>query len=316
MNRKGSTPKIDSIFLGSKTFGLEVFKLVYSDRKNLEWTILHPDDSEDSRSCLSEFREFARENDISFHVVSSSQEARNLIFAAKPVIGLVCGWYWIISSEVLAFTGNNLWGIHNSLLPKYRGGSPLVWSIINGDETVGCSVFRVSNGVDDGEIAHQIEIENKQEDNISTLLIKIQNRLLSEFLPVWNKIYLGKPDLVIQNESHASYCGQRIPDDGAINWKLTSNQINAFCKAQVFPYPCAFTYVNGLKISVLATAVEHVAYFGTPGQILKRKKSSVLVSCGGDTALEILAIEVNGERRIPSDVITSISERFSNTLGL
>jgi methionyl-tRNA formyltransferase len=315
MNHLIPTTKKDSVFLGSKSFGLEVFKIIYKYENNSKWTILHPDDSADSRSCLSEFREFAKSENIPFHVVNSSREASNLVFAIKPVIGLVCGWYWIISEEVLAFTGNNFWGIHNSLLPKYRGGSPLVWSIINGDEKVGCSVFRISKGIDDGEIAHQIVIENRAEDTIFTLLTKIQNRLLLELLPVWELISCGNSKLIVQNETEATYCGQRKPEDGVINWRMTSKEINAFCRAQVFPYPNAFTYVNGLKISIVATSVHEKVYFGTPGQILKREESSILVSCGGSSALEILVVEVNGEVRIPSDVITSISERFFETLN-
>ena len=54
-----------------------------------------------------------------------------------------------------------VWGIHNSLLPKYRGGSPLVWQLINSEKVVGSSFFKFTSGMDDGVILDQVKIENQ-----------------------------------------------------------------------------------------------------------------------------------------------------------
>src|SRR3546814_7145236 len=75
-----------------------------------------------------------------------------------PAALFACGWYWLLSGEHLDKVPLGCFGVHNSLLPKYRGWAPLVWSIINGDREVGVSVFKFSTGVDDGDLLLQVPV--------------------------------------------------------------------------------------------------------------------------------------------------------------
>ncbi|WP_217425598.1 methionyl-tRNA formyltransferase, partial [Magnetospirillum sp. SS-4] len=223
----------------------------------------------------------------------------------------VCGWYRLLDNEILSLAPNGMWGVHNSLLPKYRGGSPLVWSIINGDDTVGSTVFKISEGVDNGEILFQISITNNTNDDIKSLLNKIESALTRELPRKWESLVTGQAQLSIQDENKATYCGQRIEDDGQIDWYKNSKEIHNFIRAQSDPYPCAFTYYKRSKIHILSSNIIEITYHGTPGQVLRRDTDSITVACGNSSAIIITRIRVDNVIYNPNSLITSTTDRFT-----
>jgi len=313
MNAIKNQKKIKSaVFLGSKKLGLAIIKSLISISPEIKWTIIHPDDSNDARSNLKDFETFAKLHKLDLKVAPSSAATKQLLFDIKPDIGIVSGWYTLLDDEALSYVKNGLWGIHNSLLPKYRGCSPLVWSIINGDVTVGCSVFKISEGMDDGEIAHQVMVENTSDDDIHSVLNKIESKLIFELPGVWHTLLAGRGNFISQFESEATYCGQRVERDGLIDWQQPAEYIHNFIRAQSHPYPCAFSYLNGEKVLFLKSRSNELQYFGTPGQVLKRNLDSVFVSCGNNTAIEILGIKVNNKEVNVVDMFRSIKDRLTN----
>lgn len=301
-----------AVFLGSKSLGLNILKSLYSNSPNIKWTIVHPNDSDDARSTLIDFQNFARLCDLDILISASSATTKQILADFKFDIGFVCGWYSLLDSEALSFVPNGLWGIHNSLLPKYRGGSPLVWSIMNGDAFVGSSIFKLTEGMDTGDLLLQVEVENKISDDIQSLLNKIENKLLAELPNKWISLINGEAHLSAQNEQSATYCGQRTEEDGLIKWEKSATEIHNFIKAQSPPYPCAYSFLVENKILFHKSNPSALIYDGTPGQILRRTDTSVLVACGNRTALEILEISVNGKQSIPTTFIRSIKQRFRN----
>jgi methionyl-tRNA formyltransferase len=246
-------------------------------------------------------------------IPSSSTESGKMLKSINADIGIVCGWYWLIDEDVLTSTPGGLWGIHNSLLPKYRGSSPLVWSILNGDKYVGSTMFKISTGMDDGPILHQISLEIGENDDISTVLLSLQKRLVDEIPHRWSELIANRAKLVHQNESEVTFCGKRIAEDGLIDWGKDAKATHDFIRAQAPPYPGAFSFLAGEKVEILKSKMVDGIFHGIPGQILRRGASSIVVSCGNNTAIEILQLRLKGIIRAPNQVATSIRLRFSNS---
>ena len=118
------------LFIGSKTLGLSVLRSLIAANRSVDWLVVHPDDRQDLRSVLDEFSAFCEVENITFLVANSASEANNIIEAETFKFALVCGWYWLLPEYLLQLESKNFYGIHNSLLPKYRGGAPLVWAIM------------------------------------------------------------------------------------------------------------------------------------------------------------------------------------------
>jgi methionyl-tRNA formyltransferase len=169
--------------------------------------------------------------------------------ALNPDFFLVIGWYYMIPKVLREIAPKGCAGIHASLLPKYRGGAPLVWAMINGEKTTGISFFYFSDGVDDGDIIAQVSFEIAEKDTIKDLLEKTKNASLQVVLDYIPQIAEGVAPKQPQ-EGEPTYFPQRKPEDGLIDWSWDSTQIKNFIKAQTRPYPGAFTIINGKKVVI------------------------------------------------------------------
>jgi methionyl-tRNA formyltransferase len=299
-----------ALFLGSKSLGLNIFRCLHESETNVEWKIVHPVDVADTRSASESFNQYAKEQNIDIFMASSAKEAKKIVIDFSPDVVFVSGWYWLIDDQTLSCSALGFYGIHNSLLPKYRGGSPLVWSIINGDSEVGATAFSFASGMDDGRILHQVRVSNTQKDDIGTILKKIETALVDTLPDTWRSLLNGTAQFTEQDHSLATFCGQRMPEDGKIDWAMSSMQVHNFIRAQTPPYPGAFDYLGERKIVFLRTEVEETLYFGTPGQILRRFSDNVLISCGGNSAINVLEVAVDGVPTRPSKALPSISIRL------
>jgi folate-dependent phosphoribosylglycinamide formyltransferase PurN len=217
-------------FLASKALGIRLLGSVNLDGA----LILHPDDRGDSRSVWPEFEK------IGARMVCNRAEADADLRDFRPDIVFVCGWYWLIAGDVLALAEHGFYGIHNSLLPKYRSGAPLVWAIINGEEEVGSTLFRLAGGIDDGPIAEQIRINLPRTATIADAANEIERRWQIAFPTVWRALCDGTLALRPQ-EGEPTLFPNRKPDDGLIDWSWPAARIHDFIRAQSAPYPGAFS---------------------------------------------------------------------------
>lgn len=295
-------------YLGSKPLGLSILRCLHTP--NDVWRIIHPNDATDARSCLDAFQAFAEQHHLDLLIANSQSAAGAMLQDFRPDIVFVCGWYWLLEPAILDLPPLGCWGIHNSLLPKYRGASPLVWAIINGDEQVGSTVFRFCEGMDNGPILHQVSIDLGSDDQIGDVLKRITSRMLIDLPAKWRSLLDGTATLTTQDESEAVYCGQRNPNDGLIDWSKPAREVHNFIRAQATPYPGAFTLVDGRRANILGSEVDRRIWYGTPGQVLVRAPDHVLVSCGSNTALRVLNVVMNHEPLEPKTAFPSIHTRL------
>lgn len=174
------------------------------------------------------------------------------LLSREPDLIVVVGWYHIIPRSLRIVPTI---GMHASLLPDYRGGAPLVWAMINGEQQTGITLFEMSDGVDDGPVYGQLATPIQHEDTIATLYARIEDlglALLNECLP---KIAIKQAFATPQNESNARLFPQRCPDDGKIDWNKTALEIYNFIRAQSPPYPGAYTSINGKKLKILSSKI-------------------------------------------------------------
>lgn len=142
-------------FIGSKHLGIRALKTVYALAPDKLYSIVTINDSKDVRCKLDEFREFSKQAGKKLHILTKPSELKAIIKEDSPDMCIVVGWYWILNANLLEIVRNGFLGIHASLLHKYRGGSPLVWPIINGDKESGLSLFYFDKGMDTGNVVAQ-----------------------------------------------------------------------------------------------------------------------------------------------------------------
>ncbi len=218
-------------------------------------------------------KEVAEEYGVPHYEVDSGVEGKKLKNYEDIVknlnldLILVLGWYYMVPKSIRNLARYGAWGIHASLLPKYAGGAPLVWAIINGEKEAGVTLFRLDDGIDDGDIIAQKSFNIDDENTIKEVYAKAtetSKQILAEVLDNIENVRFTP-----QDRSKIEVYPQRTPEDGLINWNQEAKRIYDFIRAQTLPYPCAFTIINGKKIKVISSKiVDMVNYDYLPGEIV------------------------------------------------
>jgi len=159
-------------------------------------------------------------------------------------------YLFLINRNVINKAKDFCFNIHGSLLPKYRGRTPHVWSIINGESYTGISAHKIDEGCDTGDIIKQIIVDIEPEDTGSIILEKYKNLYIPILEEIFELYKNGAISFTKQDESKATYFGKRTPEDGRINWDWDFERIRNWVRAQASPYPGAFTIYNGKRIII------------------------------------------------------------------
>ncbi len=199
------------------------------------------------------FDDLALRADCEVEILSGTVKADSYLAPLKrwkPDLLLALGWYYLLPRVVRETAPLGCAGIHASLLPRYRGGAPIPWAIINGEKETGVSFFYLEEGVDSGDVIAQERIEIGDADTCASVYARAEEasaRLLRRHLPL---LAAGTAARVRQNETAASNYPQRKPEDGEIDWSWPVHRVYNFIRAQTKPYPGAFTYVDGRRLTI------------------------------------------------------------------
>ena len=213
----------------------------------------------------------------------------------------------IIPQKVIDLSNDTAINVHPSLLPRYRGPSPIVAALINGDTETGVSIMKIDEGIDTGNILAQARFEISINDNRETLenkSIEIGAPLLISSL---NLIEKGLINLFPQI-GKTSYTAVFNKEDFKLNWSKSfsdiRNKIRAFS-----PDPGAFTFLNGLRVKIL-NAAEYYCFNEDlkklmlngqyqPGTVICADKiNGLIIKCGSNEAIKILELKIEGKKRI------------------
>lgn len=160
-------------------------------------------------------------------------------------------YLFLIDQEMISKPKIAALNIHGSLLPKYRGRTPHVWSIINGEKKTGITVHHIDLGCDTGDIIYQESIHITDQNTGGDLLAAYKKRYPAIVLDLLHQVKTGSlPQAIKQDETKASYFEKRTPEDGQIDWNLPIDQIVNWVRALSHPYPGAFTFYKNRKIVI------------------------------------------------------------------
>ena len=205
-------------------------------------------------------------------------------------------YLFLIENDIIEHSNILTFNIHGSLLPKYRGRTPHVWAIINGETKAGITAHVIDEGCDTGKIIHQIEIPISIDDTGATMLEKYSAKYYSLVEKVLMDISDNQLNLKLQIERDATYFGKRTPDDGEIDWDWKKEDIRNWVRAQAYPYPGAYSYYSNRKIIIDKVSIlefEGSTKFSN-GKILEVTPNVVVKASNGLVILdEIRTIKLN-----------------------
>ncbi|OGY65009.1 MAG: methionyl-tRNA formyltransferase [Candidatus Harrisonbacteria bacterium RIFCSPLOWO2_01_FULL_40_28] len=176
----------------------------------------------------------------------------NTMKALKPEVCLVAAYGKILSKSLLAFPPRGFVGIHPSLLPLYRGATPIQSVLLNGEKETGVALFMLDEKVDHGYVIKMETISIDPEETRLSLeekLAHVGTKLVLRYLPLWLK---GEIKESTQDESRATFTKKFVTEDGFVDFKRDDPEI-IFRKIKALnPEPGVFTFIekNGMKLRV------------------------------------------------------------------
>lgn len=185
----------------------------------------------------------------------NKKELREELKGVKADFFVILAYGMILEKKVLNMPKYACVNIHASLLPKYRGASPIQTALLNGDKNTGISIMKMGEKLDQGPVYLLQRIEIEDLDDMETLSRKLQT-LSAKITPlVLVDIAEGTLSPLPQIESKATYCKKIDKKDGEINWNIDSEKIYNMIRAYN-PWPCAHTKFNSKEIKILSARLE------------------------------------------------------------
>ncbi|MEM9203221.1 MAG: methionyl-tRNA formyltransferase [Actinomycetota bacterium] len=241
-------------------------------------------------------RNIARLTDPRFRSAEAVAELRD----HRPDIIFVIGWRWILAPEVLTIAPKGVLGIHGSLLPRLRGFAPVNWALIRGEAETGPTLFFFDDGCDTGDIVAQRPFPITDDDDAQTIRDRITDvsvDLLRDTLPA---LADGSAPRIEQDHNHATFGPQRRPDDGAIDWNLTTTEVVNWVRGLTRPYPGAFLVAGERPVRVWR--VQPTTGSAEPGTVLAHDPTVVATNDGAVALVDAEPLDVAVGARLDASV--------------
>lgn len=224
-----------------------------------------------------------------------TEDSKNLFASYEAEVAIVVAYGRLLPNEFLVAPKRGCINVHFSLLPKYRGASPVNWAIVNGETETGVTTMFIEPTLDTGPILKQrgtaIGVEETAPE-LMTRLSELGADLLSETL-------LGLDDLTprIQDNEAATFAPILKKEDGVIDWTNPASEIEHRVRG-FQPWPNAHSRLNSKGIIVWRSRPEVNTSKATAGEVLIAHGDDLVVKCGGETALRLLEVQPEAKRKM------------------
>lgn len=181
-------------------------------------------------------------------------ELEELLRDTEADFFIVVAYGMIIPKHILDIPRHGSVNVHYSLLPKYRGASPIQESLLHGDKESGVTLIKMDEDLDHGPVFLMKRIKIENDDNLLSLSIKLTN-LSSQILPLaLEDIAQGNLEPIEQPHNQATFCKKIKKSDGKIDWNKSAAEIKNMIRAYT-PWPSVFTEISGKKLKILSADV-------------------------------------------------------------
>ena len=184
--------------------------------------------------------------------------------------------------------------VHASLLPKYRGGAPIHYAIINGDAEAGVTIMEMVKEMDAGDMVSQKALPILDQDNVGTMFEKLAvlgRDLLLETLPAY---IAGEIKPVPQDASQVTFSPNISPEEERLDWNKSGRDIFNQIRG-MYPWPVAHTLLNGKRFKIYEGDL--VEGQGQAGHIIEKTKKSLVVATG-QGAISLKSVQLEGKPRM------------------
>ena len=288
------------VFAGTPEFGLPCLDALLQSKHQLKAIYTQPDRpaGRGRKMQASAVKEWALGQNISVYqpLNFKGPEAVAELAALKPDLMIVIAYGLILPSAVLAIPRLGCVNVHASLLPRWRGASPIQQAVLHGDTHSGVTIMQMDVGLDTGAMLSKVECTILPSDTAGSLHHKLAELSAGPLLETIDLLACGKAHPTAQDNALATYASKINKEDARIDWHNSAMVIDRQVRA-FNPWPIAYTSLGADTLRIHQAQVVTTSSDASPGTVLRLDKKGMLVATKSDSLL-IEKIQFAGAKSI------------------
>ncbi len=291
-------------YFGTPFYSVKLLEALYKEGHEISFVVTNLDKPSGRKKVItpSPVKDFAIKHSIPVFQFPTlkTNEAIGTVNSVQTEINIVFAFGSIIPKEIFTHAVSGTINLHTSLLPKYRGASPVESAILSGDQKTGISLQYITEELDAGDIILEKEIPISDNDNGGILLDKLAELGVSEIIALLKK-YQGKKFFATpQNHSLATHCKKILSGDRVIDFRKTA--IEVFNKIRAYyPYHTAYCQFRNKRFSIMETRLfqgKKIKDSNSPGSLFLVDKKTLVVECGDGEWLELCVLQPENKNQM------------------
>ncbi|HPG92536.1 MAG TPA: methionyl-tRNA formyltransferase [Clostridia bacterium] len=271
------------VFLATPDFAVNALKALHA-KHEIQAVVTQPDKAGNRGKIVSPpIKIIADELGLPiFQFENINSDGVEILQNFKPDLLITAAYGQLLSEKILSIAKHGTLNIHASLLPKYRGASPINSVLINGEKQTGITIMRTVKKLDAGDILLSKVFPIDDDINAGELteaLSKIGAEAIVEAIELIKK---GQAIFTPQDENEATFCKKISAQTERIDWTKSANEIHNLVRG-LSPTPCAWTMLNGKRLKIIKTEVSLIK--GEKAMVIDCGKQGITIGCGENSVI-------------------------------
>jgi methionyl-tRNA formyltransferase len=288
------------VFMGTPDFARGALEALIAAGHEITAVVTQPDKAKGRSGQLQypPVKECAVEHNIPVMqpVRIKTPEAIAQLASYEADIFVVAAFGQILSQEILDMPKYGSLNIHASLLPKYRGASPIQQVIIDGEAETGVTIMQMDAGIDTGDMLYKRVIAIEETDTFESLHDKLMVLGGEAIVEALSLLETGALEPEKQDDALSCHAKLITKEMGNIDFEKSANEINRLVRG-LNPWPSAYTFYKGKQLKIWETQVENEITDKEPGTITEVTKTAIKVACK-EGVLSIFSLQLEGKKRM------------------
>ncbi|QFT88819.1 Methionyl-tRNA formyltransferase [Bacillus sp. THAF10] len=289
------------VFMGTPDFAVPVLQQIIKDGYEVIAVVTQPDRPKGRKKVLTPppVKVEAEKHHIPVLQPEKIKEPSEYekVVGLNPDLIVTAAFGQILPKPLLDAPEFGCINVHASLLPKYRGGAPIHYSIIKGEEKTGVTVMYMVEKLDAGDMLSRVEVPIEEDDHVGSIHDKLSiagAKLLSETLPL---VFEKKVTAVEQNHQEATFASNIKREQEKINWEQDGESVYNHIRG-MHPWPVAYTTLEGQVMKIWWGEKVVSSPEGEVGTIIRKDEDGMVIKTGNDTAIKITDLQLAGKKRM------------------
>lgn len=284
------------LFMGTPDYSVATLKALVDEGFDVSGVFAQPDKPVGRKQILTPppVKAYAESIGIPVYQPTTLRDGKALeiIKEINPEVIVVVAYGKILPEEILNFPKYKCINGHASLLPKYRGASPIQWCIVCGEKQTGVTTMLMDKGMDTGDILDTAVVDIGENETAEELFERLSVVSADLMIKTLKSIESGTAKPNKQNEDEATYAPIIKKEMAHLDFSKTAYELKCAIRGY-YSWPCAFCFIEGKRVKVISADIAEGN--GDAGTVVDNN-GRLVIACGGNTAIELKTVQPEGSK--------------------